>query len=72
MIKDGKLTFEDLDGPAEVEDPSRIKVEIARQRRGAPMEASIEKATILRDEVPIAKDEKDEASGSLTTEGSKA
>ena len=28
--------------------------------------------TILRDEVPIAKDEKDEASGLLTTEGSKA
>ena len=26
----------------------------------------------MKDEVPIAKDEKDEASGSLTTEGSKA
>ena len=36
------------------------------------MEASIRKATILRDEVPISKDEKDEASGSLTIEGSKA
>ena len=72
MIKDGKLTFEDLDGPVEVEDPSRIKVKIARQRREALMEASIGKTTILRDEVHIAKDGKNEASGSLTIKGSKA
>ena len=43
----------------------------ARQEHGVPREASPEKAAILRDAVPIAKVEKDEASGSLTTEGSK-
>ena len=31
LIKDGKLKFEESDGPTEVEDPSRAKVEIARQ-----------------------------------------
>ena len=61
-----------MDGPIEVKDPSRAKVEIARQEHGVPREASPGKATILKDEVPIAKDEKDEASGSLKTEGSKA
>ena len=30
LINDGELTFEDLYGPAEVKDPSRAKVEIAR------------------------------------------
>ena len=45
---------------------------IARQKHGASREASIGKATIPRDEVPIAKDRKDEANGSRTTEGWKA
>ena len=45
-------------------------MEIARQKHGAPREASLEKAAIPRDRVPITKVEKDEASGSLTTEGS--
>ena len=31
MIKDGKLKFEELDGPTKVENLSRAKVEIARQ-----------------------------------------
>ena len=62
----------DLDGPAEVKDPFRAKVKIAKQEHGAPSEASFEKATIPRDEVPIAKVEKDGASGSLITEGLKA
>ena len=70
MINDGKLTFEDLDGSVEVKDPSRAKVKIARQEHGVPKEASPGKAAIPRDGVPIAKVEKDEASGSLTTEGS--
>ena len=34
LINDGKLTFEDLDGPTEFKDPSRTKVEIARQEHG--------------------------------------
>ena len=55
LINDGELTFEDLDGPAEVKDPSREKVEIARQEHGVPREASLGKASIPRDEVPIAK-----------------
>ena len=71
MINDGKLTFEDLDGLAEVKDPSRVRVEIARQEHGVPREASPGKVPIPRDEVPIAKVGKDKASGSLTTEGSK-
>ena len=72
MINDGKLTFEDLDGPAEVKDPSRAKVEIARQEHGVPKKASLGKAAIPRDEVPIVKVGKDRASGSLTIEGLKA
>ena len=66
------MTFEDLDGPAEIKDPSRAKVEIVRQEHRVPREASPEKSAILRDEVPIAKVGRDRARGSLTTEGSKA
>ena len=66
------MKFEDLDGPAEVKDPSRARVEITRQEHGVPREASPEKAAIPKDEVPIAKVEKDGTSGSLTTEWSKA
>ena len=72
LINDGKLTFEDLDGPVEVKDSSRARVEIVRQEHRVPREASPGKAAIPRDEVPITKVERDGASGSLTTEGSKA
>ena len=72
LINDGKLTFEDLDGPAEVKDPSRAKLEIARQDDGVPREASPEKAVIPRDEISIAKVKRDGANSSLTTKGSKA
>ena len=61
-----------MDGPVEVKDPSRENVEIARQKHGIPREASLGKAAIPRDEVPIAKVGRDGTSGSLTTEGSKA
>ena len=47
-------------------------MEIARQEHGVPRKASPGKAAIPRDKVPIAKVGKDGASGSLTTEGSKA
>ena len=36
MINDGKLKFEKSDGLAEVEDPSRAKVEMPRQEKGTP------------------------------------
>ena len=61
-----------MDGPVEVKDSSRAKVEIARQEHGVPREANPRKAAIPRDEGPITKVERDGASGSLTTEGSKA
>ena len=67
-----ELIFEDLDGPAEVKDPSRAKVEIVRQEHGVPREASLGEDAIPRDEVPISKVKKDRASGSLTTKGSKS
>ena len=54
LINNGKLTFEDLDGPAEVKDPSRAKVEMARQKHGAPRETSLGKAAMSNEEVPMA------------------
>ena len=33
LINDGKLTFEDLDRPAEVKDLSRTKVEMTKQEK---------------------------------------
>ena len=71
LIKDGKLKFEESDGPVGVEDPSREKTEMRRQEKKAPMEASSGKATMLRDKVPVAKIKKSEAGYSMTTEGSK-
>ena len=66
LINDGKLKFEELDGPAEVEDPSKVKVEIPRQEKEAPKRARLGKAAIPKEKVPIAK-----VSSSSTTEGSK-
>ena len=45
---------------------------IAIQEHGVPRKASPGKAAIPKDEVSIAKDEKKEVNGSLTTKGSKA
>ena len=55
MINDGKLKFEQLDGPVEVEDPSRSKVEMLRQEKEAPKRARLGKIAIPKDKVPIAK-----------------
>ena len=66
MINDGKLTFEDLDRPAEVENPSRTNVEMMRQKKETQNKANFEKATMPKEKVPIAK-----ASSLSTTEGSK-
>ena len=66
LINDGKLEFEDLDRPVEVEDSSRTKVEMTKQEKETPKEANFEKATMPKEKVPIAK-----AGSSSTTEGSK-
>ena len=66
MINDGKLTFEDLDGPAKVKDSSRTKLEMPKQEKETPKEANFEKTTMPKEKVPIAK-----AGSSSTTEGSK-
>ena len=55
MINDGKLKFKDLDGPAEVEDLSRAKVEMTRQEKKIAKEANFGKATMPKEKVPIAK-----------------
>ena len=47
-------------------------MEMPKQKEETPNEANFEKTTIPRDEVPIAKVGRDGASGSLTTERSKA
>ena len=71
LIKLGKLKFEESNGPAVVEDLFEAKTEMIRQEEKAPREVGFGKSTILRDEVSVAKDKRDEASGSLTTEGPK-
>ena len=71
LIKDGKLKFKESDGLVGVEDPSRAKTKMRRQEKEASMEASLEKAVILRNEISIARDKRGEMNGSLTTEGSK-
>ena len=66
LINDGKLKFEDLDRPIEVEDSSRTKVEMTKQKEETSKEANFRKATMPQEKVPIAK-----AGSSSTTEGSK-
>ena len=66
LFNDGKLTFEDLDGSAEIKDPSRTKVEMPKQEEKTPKEINFEKTIMPKEKVPIAK-----AGSSSTTEGSK-
>ena len=70
LINDGKLKFKDLDGPAQVEDPSRAKVEMTRQKHGILRETSLGKAAMSNEEVPIVEVRKSEEGSSTTTEGS--
>ena len=65
------MKFEELNGPAGLENPSRVRVNMTRQKREALKEASTEKAKMPMDRVPIAKTERSEADHSQTTEGSK-
>ena len=55
-----------MDGSAEVEDPSRTKIEVPKQKEETPKEANLEKATMPKEKVPIAK-----AGSSSTMERSK-
>ena len=65
------MKFEELNGPAGLENPSRAKVNMTRQKRETPKEASTEKAKMPMDRVPIAEIGRSEASRSQTTEKSK-
>ena len=55
LIKDGKLKFEESDGPVGAKDPSRAKTEMKGQEKETIKEASSRKATMPRDKVPVAK-----------------
>ena len=55
MINDEKLTFEELSGSTEVKDPSRAKVEMARQEKETPRKASPGKAAMPKERISIAK-----------------
>ena len=55
-----------MDGPAEVKDPSRTKVEVPKPEEEIPKEPSLGKTVMPREKVPIAK-----VGSSSTTEGSK-
>ena len=67
MIKDGKLKFKESNGPAGVEDLFRAKVEVIRQEKEAPIEASFWKVVMPRDVVSIVKIERSKVGGSSTT-----
>ena len=71
MIKVGKLKIGEPNGPIGVEDPSREKTKVTRQKKEALREASSGKATMLRDKVPVAKIGKNETGCSSTTKESK-
>ena len=66
LINDGKLKFDDLGRPVEVEDSIRTKGEMPKQEEETPKEANFGKATMTKEKVPIAK-----AGSSSTTERSK-
>ena len=69
LINNGKLKIEDLDRAAQVEDPSRAKVEMARQKHGTLKEASLEKTAMPKEKVPIVEVRRSEEGSSTTTEG---
>ena len=71
LIKDGKLKFEESNGPVGVEDPSRAKTKMRRQEKEALREASSWKTTMPRDKILIAKIKKNEAGCLVTIERSK-
>ena len=70
LINDGKLNFEDLDRPVEVQGPSRTNMEMTRQEKEIPKEANVGKAAIPKGKVPFSKVRRSERGSSLTNEGS--
>ena len=71
LIKDGKLKFEESNGPVGVEDPSRAKTKMRRQEKEASREASSWKTTMPRDKILVVKIKKNEARCLVTIERSK-
>ena len=65
------MKFEESNGPTIVEDLFETKAKMIRQEEKTLREVEPGKATILTDEVPIAKVERNEANCSSTIEGSK-
>ena len=55
LINEGKLKFGELDGSVEVEDSSKTKMEVSKQKEETPKEANLEKATMPKEKVPIVK-----------------
>ena len=49
------MKFGELDGLAEVEDSSKTKVEVLKQEEETPKKANLEKATMPKENEPIAK-----------------
>ena len=71
LIREGKLKFEESDGPAGVEYLFGTKTKMTRQEKEILREAISKEATMPKEKVPITKTGKSEAGCSLTTEGSK-
>ena len=71
LIKDGKLKFEESNGPVGAEDLFEAKAETTRQEKKTSREIGSWKVAIRRDEVSISKVERGEAEGSSTTKKSK-
>ena len=51
LIREGKLKFEELDGPVGVEYPSGTKAKITRQEKEAPREAVSKKAAMPKEKI---------------------
>ena len=64
-------TVSKADRPAQVEDPFRAKMEMAKQKHETPRKASLEKAAMPKEKVPIVEVRRSEKGSSTTTEGSK-
>ena len=65
------MKFEEPNRLTGLENPSRTRVNMTKQKRETLKEASIEKAKMPMNRVPIAKIGRSEAGHSQTTEGSK-
>ena len=65
------MKFEEPNRPAGLENLSRARVNMIRQKRETPKEASTEKEKMPMDRVPITKTERSEAGHSQTIEGPK-